>query len=235
MLKPYLNSVPHKPGKKERKQLAFFYKEFPLFNSIHQIFDMVQRNGMVFLITHFSGMAITGQYSQSLRALRSPLAVIGAAVGQVFFQEASSRVANGQETRPLFISVLKKLFALGTVIFVILFIWAEDIFAIILGDQWREAGTITKILTPWLFFNFLASPLSNFPLVVNKQRKYVLFSVIGNSAAVLAYVVLSLLGYGFYTALIGFTIGMILFTVFCLLWNYSLTKPSPAVNISTEN
>ncbi len=219
----YLQAIPHKPTSKERKQLAYLYKDFPLFNSIHQVFDMVQRNGMVFLISYFCGNALLGQYSQSLRALRAPLAVIGAAVGQVFFQEASSRVAAKQDVRPLFRSVLVKLSAAGILIFVVLFIWAEDIFSIVLGDEWREAGTITKILIPWLFFNFIASPLSNFPLVVNQQRKYVLFSVIGNSLAVLAYVVLSLTGYGFYTAVTGFSIGMIAFTIFCLVWNYSLT------------
>ena len=44
--------------------------------------------------------------------------------------------------------------------FLIIYFFSIDIFIFVFGENWRLAGEAASIMAPWLFFNFLSSPLS---------------------------------------------------------------------------
>jgi O-antigen/teichoic acid export membrane protein len=52
-----------------------------------------------------------------------------------------------------------------------------DIFSVVFGEDWRTAGYYTQIMTPWLMVNFLISPVSQVPIILNKQRGFFILGI----------------------------------------------------------
>ena len=57
-------------------------------------------------------------------------------------------------------------------IFLIGEFFATDLISIIFGNTWREVGIYIKILLPWVLINFISSPISTIPLILNKQKQF---------------------------------------------------------------
>ena len=46
----------------------------------------------------------------------------------------------------------------------------QDVVVVVFGQQWREAGVYTQILSIWGFFQFISSPMSTLFYVLEKQE-----------------------------------------------------------------
>lgn len=157
-------------SKKKMNENMGKYKDFPIINSIHAFTDSLQSSGVVFLISAFFGDVILGLYSLTMRILNAPLGLIGSSVSQVFFQKASETYNNGGDLRLLLKKTTIRLGLIALPIFVVLVFFAPRIFVLVFGNNWREAGVYTQILSPWIFLNFLSSPVSQIPIIVDKQK-----------------------------------------------------------------
>lgn len=156
------------------------YKEFPCINVLHALVDSVNANGTMFLLAYFFNSSIVGQYSLMMRVLRAPIGLIGGAMTQVFYQQASSLYNQGKDLRQAILRLIIKLGLISALPSTILFFSAPDIFALFFGEKWRVAGEYAKILVPYIFFHFIVSPLTYVPFIVNEQFKAFLFSSLGN-------------------------------------------------------
>ncbi|MBL4658377.1 MAG: hypothetical protein JKX73_10275 [Flavobacteriales bacterium] len=67
--------------------------------------------------------------------------------------------------------------------------FGDDLIQLVFNEKWADAGVFAQILAPWLFFNFLISPISQIPIIVNKQKEVFLFSLIGFGTSVGALVI----------------------------------------------
>ena len=85
-------------------------------------------------------------------------------------------------------ATMKKTAMIGIPCLLILVFFGPDLFAFVFSDDWRVSGEFARILAPWLILNFIVSPVSQVPLIVNKQREAFLLSLIGNGLIVLSIV-----------------------------------------------
>ena len=161
------------------------YKDFPLVNSLHAFSDIVRNSGSVMLISSFFGSTTLGFYSLSLRVLQVPIGIIGSALGQVLYKKFSSLHNDNQPLYPYVKSIMIKLVLIALPIFGILFFIAPDLFAFVFGEKWRVAGEYSRILIPYLFMNFLISPISNIVIVLEKQKEMFLNSLFANIVYIL--------------------------------------------------
>ena len=53
----------------------------------------------------------------------------------------------------------------------------EELFGFIFGSNWVVSGTYVKILIPWMFLVFIASPLSTLYSVLEKQQVGLYFNI----------------------------------------------------------
>ncbi|MFM7683907.1 MAG: hypothetical protein ACKO7P_14370, partial [Bacteroidota bacterium] len=53
-------------------------------------------------------------------------------------------------------------------------------FSFVFGSQWAFSGRLSEIMTPWLWVNFIISPLSVIPLVLGKQRSFFMIGLISS-------------------------------------------------------
>lgn len=166
---------------------------------------------------------ILGGFAFAYRYTRAPLSIITSAISQVFYEQASKLVVNNQDVRPLMFKIQKNLFSIGIVPFLIFFIFTPQIFAFIFSEEYRQAGEIVRYLLPWIFLNYLVSPISTITLILNKQKKALLITVIDFFARFSAI----LLGGIFFDYVFSF----ILISIFCsviliytTIWFYSIAK-----------
>ena len=80
------------------------------------------------------------------------------------------RETENRRVTKTFNGALKKLLIIGVPSFGFLFFFAEELFAIIFGENWRMAGKYAKILLPLFFIRFVSSSLSSTNVIFEKQK-----------------------------------------------------------------
>ena len=108
-----------------------------------------------------------GQYSLVISTIFLPSALIGSAVGSVFYQKAASFWNQNQkvEITNLWRYTLGKLFFLSAPIYLVVFFICEWAYPFIFGPQWALSGELAKWISISAFFSFLAGPLDKITLI----------------------------------------------------------------------
>ncbi len=150
--------------------LAKRYKKFPFMTLPSSLLNKLSSEMPNLLITPLFSSTILGFYSLGYRILTAPSTFIGVSISQVFMQSATEEMHKTGKSSRVFISTLKKLLVIGIPFFLVLYFTAEPVFGFVFGKEWTIAGTYAKILTPFLFTRFVASPLSAVLYVFEKHE-----------------------------------------------------------------
>jgi O-antigen/teichoic acid export membrane protein len=177
---------------------------------------------------------VLGLYDLSFRMLRVPIAVIGASIGQVFLKKAVDLRNDGKAIFPLLKKTMFLLFLVSIVPFSIIMFFGTDIFSLVFGEEWSEAGYYTQIMTPWLMVNFLISPVSQVPIILNKQRG---FFVLGITSTVLMVLTLTIgdifpdwhMRFDQVLKVVSFT--QFVFLSFVIIWLLRLAKKQDSIQV----
>lgn len=175
-------------NKSEMIQLAKKHSDLPKVNGVHALTDMAQASIVIFVISAFFGAIATGLYGLTMRILQAPLSMIGNSFSIVFYKEVSEKISKKQKVTKLFMTTIKTLSAISLPVFAAIMIAGPSLFAFVFGEEWRDAGQYARIMSPWLFMNFIASPVSHLPLIMNRQRRFFLYSLIGNATIVISFI-----------------------------------------------
>jgi len=145
------------------------YKKFPLIDSGSALLNAASWQMPAFLLAAFFTPVAVGLYSLGFMVLQLPMSLIGGAIAQVFFQRASEARSDG--TLSLLVEdVFRLLVMIGIFPILVVTIIGPDIFAVIFGEIWAEAGLYAQILSIWAFVWFISSPLSTIWVVLEKQE-----------------------------------------------------------------
>ena len=177
----------------EMKRQAKIHDKFHKINALHALTDEFKNLGVNSTILYAFNESILGFYSMTFRVLRAPLTVIGNSFAQVFYQKAAEMHANKQPFVNLVNKTVKRLFIIALPIFTIILIFGPDLFALVLGEKWRTAGEYTQFLTPWLFLNFVISPIQQVAIILNRQGSIFLLALVGNAIIFLSILIGSLI------------------------------------------
>jgi O-antigen/teichoic acid export membrane protein len=154
--------------------------------------------------------------------------VIGTSIGQVFYNRCSEIVNEGKSIYPLIKKTMIILIALSIVPFGLIFIFGEPLFGFVFSDTWRESGYFSEIMTPWLMMNFIISPVSSIPMILNRQKEYFIIGLIGTFMQLFCFGILPLiLGTSkdaFVTILWVMSISQALFLVFGVFYALYISK-----------
>ncbi|MDH7446373.1 lipopolysaccharide biosynthesis protein [Aquimarina sp. 2201CG14-23] len=152
------------------KATAKRYAKFPLFDVPSSLFNIGTIQAPILLIPHYFGALYGGFYFHAYKVLMMPISIIGGAIGQVFFEQGSLLKKNKKEFSELVFSTHKKLLFLSFVPLLIILVFGDHIFAFVFGDEWRVAGTYAMLMIPWIFLNFLVSPITFIITIYEKQQ-----------------------------------------------------------------
>lgn len=144
------------------------YQRFPKYDTWSTLLNTLSWQLPTFMLSLFFTPAVAGFYALGNRVLRVPISLISRTVGQVFFQRAARARTEGP-LGDLMEHVLIRYISFGLYPFVILLVLSPELFGLIFGAEWTEAGTFSQILSIWSFIWFTASSLSSVFYVLERQ------------------------------------------------------------------
>ena len=206
------------------KEVSIKYKRFLTYTSFADLLNIFLMQLPVFILTRLVGVAQTGQFAFSNRLLAMPIRFISSSVGEVFRQRAIDEYTKRGNCTQIFFQTFKGLFLLSIIPFLVLFIFAPDIFAFVFGEIWREAGVFTRIMTPMFFFKFTVSPLTYLYYINGRQKEDFVLHVL-----MLILIVVSLYsGYEYFQniniALLFYSLCFVGIYIYYLCRSYILSK-----------
>lgn len=180
-------------SKKKNIVLVKEYREFPIINLPHVLVDLGRDLLIAGFVVYYFGKDEFGSYNHSYTMLRLPMIIIGASIGQVFFNKCSEIVNNGGSTLSLVKQTFFTLLALSIVPFTVIFFYGEPIFSFVFSESWADSGYYSEIMALWLMVNFLNSPLSSLPLVLRRQKEFFFIGLISSLIQLFCFGVLPLI------------------------------------------
>jgi len=200
------------------------YKDFPKINTLHAFIDMLQSSGVILLVSKYFGNTILGFYSLTMRILNAPATLIGSAVSQVFYQEASETFNNKGDLRPLIIKTIVMLGLMALPIFILIVLFAPTVFTLVFGAQWKDAGVYAQILSPWILLRFVYSPVSQIPLLLGKQKEYFYVGLIYNLIIILSIALTGYFGFSVEASIGIMSFLATLALVIVIIWLFTIVE-----------
>ncbi|MGX5659535.1 oligosaccharide flippase family protein [Castellaniella ginsengisoli] len=141
------------------------------------------------------GGEVAGCFALASRTLGVPLAVLGAAVRDVFIRDAGQEMRAHGHCQQVYRRTFRVLALLSFGLVLIAVPLAEPAFALVFGAPWRLAGVMAVWLVPLFALRFIASPLSYTFFLAQKQKVDLIWQ-----SALLGMVVTILYGFDSYRA-----------------------------------
>jgi O-antigen/teichoic acid export membrane protein len=157
-------------SKKRMIFLAKRYSHFPRYQIVSKVLLSFSVQLPLLFVAWMYDSAVTGQLSLALMVLSLPVNLIGNTMGQAFYGEvAQIGRRNTERIRSITHSLIKKLFWISLIPFLILLVGGEFLFSFIFGEQWVLAGTFTSSLSLLLVSRFISSPFVNLLNLYERQ------------------------------------------------------------------
>lgn len=123
------------------------------------------------ILTAMFGVAIAGLYAFTTRAIRGGLALIVQSVTRVaYMKSVDLRNAHKYEhLRYFYLKLCGRLAVIGIIPFATLFFWGEEIFSLVFGKNWSQAGVMATYLVPGLFSFMVFDQSLNIFVIMNEQ------------------------------------------------------------------
>lgn len=201
------------------------YRRFPIYSSWSGVFNKTGTELPAILFAALFSPAVAGIYMLAHRVLAMPMSLLGKAIADVFFSSASKANREGS-LAPLVSGIHTKLAHIAMPPALLLVLLGPDLFAFAFGEPWRQAGQFAQWMAPFLYIQFVTSPLSTLHSVVEKQAQGAFFHVV---LLVVRVAGLSIGGLqeDVMLAVSLFSIGSALCWVGFLLWLLSLSGSKP--------
>ncbi|MFC1574688.1 lipopolysaccharide biosynthesis protein [Gemmatimonadota bacterium] len=162
------------------------YGDFPLLSVPNGLLFSVGSQAPVLMLAVFFESSAVGLFAMASRLMRLPVDLLSQPIRLVFTQTAAERLHRGEPLFP-FVGLLAGIMAAAMIIpFMVVEVYGETLFSVVLGERWRAAGTIAKIICPWIMMMFIITPLSAIYTVFRIQGIWLRFQLALN-LCLLAY------------------------------------------------
>lgn len=124
----------------------------------------------ILMVSWLFSSASTGQFGMTQRVMGLPVGLIGTAMGQVYVSFLAERTHHAPgEVKELFGRVSKALGAAAAALVAVTIVAAPQLFRLILGPQWTEAGSLAQIMAGMYGAQLVAAPLSATLVVLRRE------------------------------------------------------------------
>ena len=147
------------------------YRRFALFSTPGDGINAVTVQLPVTLLSAAFSRLLAGYYSFTQRVLLGPVSIIARSIGDVFRQQASERMNSHGECRAIWVKTCKFLLLVSVPTYSLFAFFAPEMFVLVFGEQWQEAGRYAQVLTPYFMLSFTASILGRMTQIAEKQAQ----------------------------------------------------------------
>jgi lipopolysaccharide exporter len=146
------------------------YRKFPLVDSWGSFINNLSWQLPSLMLLYFFSETVVGYYSLSNRLILLPMTLIGSSLAQVYYQRTAELRSNPENLSKSVELVFRRLAAIGLFPAIVLGIAGPQLFGIVFGANWVEAGRYAQILSPWMFVLLITSPLTILFATLERQE-----------------------------------------------------------------
>lgn len=157
--------------------VASRYRRFPIYSSWSGVFNKTGAELPAILFAVLFSPAVAGIYMLAHRVLAMPMSLLGRAISDVFFSSATKANRDGS-LATLVPGIHTKLAYIAMPPALLLLLLGPDLFAFAFGNPWRQAGQFAQWMAPFLYIQFVTSPLGILHSVVEKQAQGAFFHTV---------------------------------------------------------
>jgi lipopolysaccharide exporter len=164
------------------------YHRFPIFDTWSALIGTLAWQLPTLLLSSFFSSTVVGYYALSMMVLQLPMNLIGSSIAQAFFPRGAKAKLDGHLSS-LVENTVTRLGAIVLFPLLVLALIGKEIFTVVFGLNWAEAGVYSQILAVWIFFVFLASPISTLFSILEQQKISLIINIltiIARAAALIA-------------------------------------------------
>jgi len=133
------------------------FRDYPIFRAPARFaFSAAERLPVIALGLMFPA-ATVGFFAMANRAAALPLQAASQSIKDVLLRKIMGYRQNDQPMAQSLVKVAIVLGITGAPMFLVLFLFGEELLSWILGDRWASAGRVVEILTPYLFIVWMGS------------------------------------------------------------------------------
>lgn len=174
---------------KKTSSLVAFRKHSDLvfFNTPASLINTLLISFPVFFIFKLYGPEAAGFFGLAFRMVQLPITLVNKAMGQVMYKRFIDLKGKPKEIQGF---VFKNILILSSSIpfFVVLYIFGSDIFSFVFGVTWARAGDMASLMSPYIFFSFVISPVTYYFIAYDKTKQFLMIS----SSALIGFILMTL-------------------------------------------
>lgn len=137
------------------------YSKFPKYSTVGALLDNTAVQMPILMLSKFYDTHVVGVFSLTFRALNLPMSLIAASFSQVLFQRfVALQRESPERLAPFVVKLFFGLLALMTPIVGFVWLFGPELFGLVFGETWRQAGDYAKVLIFAVAIRFAVSPLS---------------------------------------------------------------------------
>lgn len=156
------------------KQVISEYRQFPIYSVPTGLLRAFNDNLPVLVLAALFTPQVVGLYAMASRLVRVPVMVISEPIRLAYLQKSSELVRQGQSVERSLLLLTLALLLLSLPIVLSLALFGRELFHLLLGSKWTDAGTYAAIVAPWFASRCVQMPSSCIYIVAKKQKHLLL-------------------------------------------------------------
>jgi O-antigen/teichoic acid export membrane protein len=162
---------------KEIFNLVYRYRRFPQYEVWSGILVDLSLKLPIFMIAYFFSQKELGYFVFVQAVVRVPFNIVGESISKVFYQKATNIRDNIGEMSGWIENVFYFLTTFCMLPALIVSIIGIDIFNLVFGPNWTEAGIYAQILIFAILVEFITAPIGSLFNVLEKQKEALHFNI----------------------------------------------------------
>ena len=197
------------------KEVLVRYQRFPKFSSAAAVLNSLSWELPTFFLSGFFSTAVVGQYALGNRLIRLPMSLLGINISRVLAQRTAEARHQGT-LAPLVESAFQSLLTLGMFPFLMMGLVGKELFTIVFGARWADAGLYSQILSVWAFFWFISAPLTCIVDILEEQAFDLRMNIAIVVSRCLALLIGGLMGSPVIALAIFSIVGVSMYAYYCI-------------------
>ncbi|MFT3800671.1 MAG: lipopolysaccharide biosynthesis protein [Burkholderiaceae bacterium] len=165
---------------RDLRDVAGKYAHYPRYNTIHGLIHAAQAPLTLVIISAYCTPLWVGAFGLVQRILQAPSGLVGTAVAPVLLRELV-KPADAHTRQRTVLRVIAGLSIVAAPLFIVVAVWAPELFGRIFGESWHDAGVLAQNYWGYLLLSFVAAPLAVVSQAARRMDTAMVVSIIGNA------------------------------------------------------
>jgi O-antigen/teichoic acid export membrane protein len=215
------------PALRRLRRSAVRWSEMPRWLLPTTVMNLLGTSALTPWVARQFGLGIAGSFAFAYQMLSVPAALVGQALATILFPRLAE-ADRGSGISPAAVeSHVRRLSSVALPMFLPVLVLGPELFAVVFGNEWRQAGQIAAILSPYLAVSLVSSPISSIPIVKRRGGRILIVATLDTAARFTAIALGGMAG----SVLTGFALYSAVGTLAVggyLAWTLRLSGVSPA-------